>query len=125
MIFDGEYFKDKKWKGKGYDKNGNIIYELSNDQNGKVEDYNENGKLILKGEYLEGKMHGIVKKFAYNGKLIFEGEYRRGKMHGTVKEFNNLILFYFEDLFSPLKYSPSYSKFSLIYSLPFNFELYK
>ena len=43
----------------------------------------------MKGEYLEGKMHGIIKKFEYNGKLIFEGEYRRGKMHGTVKEFNN------------------------------------
>ena len=27
IIFEGDYFYDKKWNGKGYDKNNNIIYE--------------------------------------------------------------------------------------------------
>ena len=30
LKFEGEYLFDKKWNGKGYDKNGNIIYELNN-----------------------------------------------------------------------------------------------
>ena len=28
LKFEGEYFNGKKWNGKGYDKYGNIIYEL-------------------------------------------------------------------------------------------------
>ena len=30
LKFEGEYFNDKKWNGKGYDDNNNIIYELIN-----------------------------------------------------------------------------------------------
>ena len=33
----------KKWNGKGYDENGNVIYELING-NGKVKEYNEYGR---------------------------------------------------------------------------------
>ena len=29
LIFEGEYLNDKKWKGKGYDKLNNIVYELN------------------------------------------------------------------------------------------------
>ena len=35
LKFKGEYLYDKKWNGKGYDKYGNIIYELING-NGKL-----------------------------------------------------------------------------------------
>jgi hypothetical protein len=28
LIFEGEYFKGKKWNGKGYDGDGNFLYEL-------------------------------------------------------------------------------------------------
>ena len=79
MEFEGEYLYDHKWNGKGYDKNGNIIYELING-NGKVKEYEE-GKLLFEGEYLNGKM--------WNGKLRvydwitenkkFEVEYLNGK----------------------------------------------
>ena len=48
LEFEGEYFFDKKWNGKGYDENGNIIYELING-NGNVKEYDEDGKLRFKG----------------------------------------------------------------------------
>ena len=43
IEFEGEYLYDKKWNGKGYDENGNIIYQLING-NGKVKEYNKRGK---------------------------------------------------------------------------------
>ena len=39
IEYEGEYLKGKKWNGKGYDENGNLIYELING-NGKVKEYN-------------------------------------------------------------------------------------
>ena len=45
----GEYLFGKKWDGKGFDEDGNIIYELNNG-NGKVKEYKK-GKLIYEGEY--------------------------------------------------------------------------
>ena len=30
LEYEGEYLYNKKWNGKGYDENGNIIYELIN-----------------------------------------------------------------------------------------------
>ena len=30
LKYEGEYSFDKKWNGKGYDRNGNITYELIN-----------------------------------------------------------------------------------------------
>ena len=36
--FDGEYFKGKKWNGKGYKHNGDIIYELKNGK-GIIKEY--------------------------------------------------------------------------------------
>ena len=38
LEFEGEFRCLKRWNGKGYDENGNIIYELSNG-NGKVKEY--------------------------------------------------------------------------------------
>ena len=54
MEYEGEFRKKRKWNGKGYDENGNIIYELING-NGKVKEYNNNGKLVFEGEYLNYK----------------------------------------------------------------------
>ena len=73
MEYEGEYLDNKKWNGKGYDENGNIIYELIN-SNGKVKEYNEYGILIFEGEYLDGKKNGKGKEYE-DGKLIYEGEY--------------------------------------------------
>jgi len=45
---------NEKWNGKGYDENGNIIYELNN-ENGKVKEYYYNEILKYEGEYLNRK----------------------------------------------------------------------
>ena len=30
IVFEGEYLNGKKWNGKGYNSENNIVYELSN-----------------------------------------------------------------------------------------------
>ena len=56
IKFEGEYF------------NGEI--------NGKVKEYNYDGKLRFEGEYLNGEKKGKWKEYNYdNGHLEFEGEY--------------------------------------------------
>ena len=40
LEYEGEYLYERKWNGKGYDENGNIIYELING-NGKVKEYED------------------------------------------------------------------------------------
>ena len=85
MEYQGEFRYDRKWNGKGYDENGNIIYELING-NGKVKEYDIDGKLEFEGEYLKGKKNGKGKEY-YFGKLLFEGEYLNGKKNGKGKEY--------------------------------------
>ena len=51
LEYEGEYCFNKKWNGKGYDENGNIIYILKNGS-GKLKDYNNRGELIFDGELL-------------------------------------------------------------------------
>ena len=65
----------------------NIIYE----SNGIGKEYNgNNGKLILEGEYLNGKRwNGKIKEYDYDGELIFEGEYLNGQKNGEGKENDN------------------------------------
>ena len=62
----------KKWNGKGYDENGNIIYELKNGC-GVVKEFKDNSILIFEGEYLNGKRNGKGKEYNDKGELIFEG----------------------------------------------------
>ena len=54
LEYEGEYLFNEKWNGKGYDENGNIIYELNNG-NGKVKEYYYNEILKYEGEYLNRK----------------------------------------------------------------------
>ena len=78
LEFEGKYLFDKKFDGKGFDENGNVIYELKNG-NGKVKEY-KNDKLVFEGEYLNGKRNGKGKEFdGLFGKILFEGEYLDGK----------------------------------------------
>ena len=56
-----------KWNEKGYDENGNIIYEII-DGNGTKKEFKKNGQLIFEGTYLNGKLNGKVKECdKYNG----------------------------------------------------------
>ena len=86
IIFDGEYFNNKEWIGSRFDDEGNIIYKLNNDINGKGKEY-DNGKLKFEGEYLNGKRHGYGKEYSYIGEITFEGEYLNDKRNGKGKEF--------------------------------------
>ena len=66
LMFEGEYLNNKRWNGKIYGRNyGNAEY-LSN-------------KLIIEGEYIEGKVNGKGEEYNANGQLIFEGEYLNGE----------------------------------------------
>ena len=54
-----------------------------------VKKYNNDGKLLFEGEYINGKISGKGKEYDSDGKLIFEGEYLNGKRHGNGKEYSN------------------------------------
>ena len=85
IKFDGVYFRDEKWTGKGYDINGNLEYEIING-NGKRIDRNDKGQILLEAECLNGLKHGKVKTYFRNGQLAFDGDYLYGKKNGKGKE---------------------------------------
>ena len=82
LKFEGEYKKNKKWNGKGYDFKGNIKYEIKNG-NGKIIEYYDyylKEKIKFVGELLNGEISGFGKEYFYKtGKIEFEGEYKHGK----------------------------------------------
>jgi len=85
--FEGEYLYNKKWNGKGYDENGNIIYELINGY-GNIKDYNNLGQLLFEGKCINGKVYkGIVIEYYSTGEVIFKGEYLNGEIKGKGKEY--------------------------------------
>ena len=77
-IGEGEYIDNKKWNGKGYDTNNNIIYELQKGKGYVFDDYYDNGELEFEGEYLNGQKNGKGKEYDWNGNLMFEGEFLNG-----------------------------------------------
>ena len=88
--------------GKIYNKNGGIIEKKN--CNGKVKEYDYDGKLEFEGEYLNGEKNGKVKEY-YNGKLELEGEYKNGERNGKGKEYN---------IFHNLKFEGEHSKWKKI-----------
>ena len=53
LKFCGEYLNGKKWNGKGYDKNGNISFEIK-EGNGYIIEYDFSGKLKFEGNIYKG-----------------------------------------------------------------------
>ena len=99
LEFEGEYLNDlKNGKGKIYYEKDKIFFEgeyLNGERNGKGKEYDEEGQLIFEGEYLnskkwKGKINGIDYGYAqyYNNKLIIEGDYIEGKVNGKGKEYD-------------------------------------
>ena len=112
IKFEGDFFRSKKWNGKGYDNNDNIIYELING-NGKIKEYNEKDRLIFEGEYLNGKRYN-GKGYDSNGNITYElingdgkiSEYDDGKLifececlNGQIKKEKHYYLTYYTSLF--------------------------
>ena len=88
LRYEGEYLFDRVYNGKGYDEDGNIIFEIKNG-NGRVEEYYDNGNIKFEGEYLNGKKNGKGKEYNNKGIKEYEGDYLKGKKHGQGKEYNS------------------------------------
>jgi len=84
LIFEGEYYNDKKWNGIVKDKNNNI-YELKN-ENGYFLEINNTNNIFYVGEYINGALNGKGKEYR-DKKLRFEGEYIKEKRNGKGKEY--------------------------------------
>ena len=84
LKYEGEYFLGKRWNGKGYNKEGEIDFEIK-EGNGKGKEYYFDGELEFEGEYLSGKRNGKGKEYNSDGKLKFEGEYLNGERNGKGK----------------------------------------
>ena len=59
---------EKKWNGKGYNKESKIDFEIK-EGNGNIKEYYYNDKLEYEGEYLNGERNGNGKKYYSNNKL--------------------------------------------------------
>jgi len=86
--FDGELLNGKKWNGKLYDIDGNLICELKWGK-GLIKMYNRDNILISEGQLLNGVLNGIIKEYDDEGKIKFEGEVIDGKRNGKVKKYYN------------------------------------
>ena len=79
LLFEGEYLNGKKWNGKGYSKNGNLLYELK-DGNGFVKEYDIKSEILFEGYYKDGERNGKGTEYDSLYKLVmFDGEYYKGK----------------------------------------------
>ena len=87
LQFEGEYEFNNKWNGKGFDEDGNNIYELKNG-NGKVIecDYSVYNCMKFEGEYLNGKRwNGKLKEIDEDGKVLMEFEFKNGEVTKNIK----------------------------------------
>ena len=77
LIYKGIYLLDKKLEGKGYGKDGNIIYVLKNGE-GFIKEFDNILNLIYEWEYKYGKRN-CKEKYYYNDILRYECEFFNGK----------------------------------------------
>ena len=66
IKFEGKYLNGKMWNGKGYNRKGNIEFEIKNGK-GNIKEYDECGVLKFKGEYLNGERNGKGNEYDYKG----------------------------------------------------------
>ena len=98
LLFEGHYSGGKRnGEGKEYNDDGKLMFEgeYLDDKKwtGKANEYDEDTrKLVLEYEYLNGKIDGEVKEYdKYNGDLLFSGKYSNGKRNGEGKEYKSLL----------------------------------
>ena len=127
VKFEGEYLNGKKWNGKGYNQNNEIIYELKNGK-GIIKQYYEQNYwldnhldyepiLTLECEYSKGEINGKGKVYDLEGHLIFEGEYLYDKKNGKGKEYDSKgnLIFEGKYLYDHKKTGKEFNNGNLIY----------
>ena len=88
IIFEGKYKEGLIWTGKGFNTNGEIIFQINNGNSKNYIEYDNKGKKIYEGEYLDGKRNGKGKEFC-DEQCIYEGEYLNGVKNGKGKCYKN------------------------------------
>ena len=83
LKYEGEYLNGKIWNGKVYNINGNIEFEIKND-NENIKEYDECGILLFEGKYLNSERINKGKEYNEFGKLKIEGEYLNGNQKGKI-----------------------------------------
>ena len=93
IKFEGEYKNGKRWNGKGYNKKGELEFELKNG-NGIIKEYRDimGNALEYEVEYKNGLKDGKGREYYYyTNKLIFEGEYKNDLRNGKGKNMGRKI----------------------------------
>ena len=106
----GQYSNGKRnGNGKEYDEDGKLIFEgeyLDGKKwKGNANKYDEDtGKLILEYEYLKGKIEGKAKEYdKYNNDLLFSGNYINGKRNGQGVEYKSILFTESNNRYSQIK----------------------
>ena len=89
LKFEGEYRKGKIWNGIGYSKKQEQIYSIENGKGDNINEYDNDGNILYKGQYYNGKRSGKGKEYDIFGQILYEGEYLNGKRNGKGKEYDN------------------------------------
>ena len=104
IKFEGEYLDGKRWKGKGYDPEGNLEFGMENGK-GYIKEYFSDGKIKYEGKYVNGVKHGFFEEYNIEYRemefwqcetvenrefyyLEFEGQYINGERNGKGKVNN-------------------------------------
>ncbi len=86
LEYEGEFLNGFRIEGKGYNRDGKLIFEL--ERNGKGKEYYIDGNLKFEGDFLNGEKNGKGKYYHRNGKIKLEGEFEDGEINGNVKEYD-------------------------------------
>ena len=87
-------YKDNKvWEVWKYDNNEKVCI-LINFEGNEMNEYNENGRVIYRGEYMESNKYryirnGFGRLYNNKGNLIYEGEWKNGMKQGNGRRYRN------------------------------------
>ena len=121
LLFEGEYLNGKKWNGKGYNKNGNISYELKNG-NGFMKEYNGKDKIYFEGYYKNGEKNGKGTDYSTDYQyVVFDGEYYYGNMwNGRAYDEEGNVIF---EIKKGKPFMKEYEKYNIFEGMFINGEL--
>ena len=95
MIFEGEFKNNKKYKGKVFNKQRELIFsgEFKDEERWNGKGYNN----LSEFSYINGKLEGNIIVYDYINYELFEGEYKNGE------KYNGKLKTYFDDINHILK----------------------